>query len=239
MKKKTILYHGSREIVRKPDLLKGKPYNDYGRGFYCTENIELAKEWACSEKNDGFVNTYELDTSKITILNLSSGKYNILNWLALLLKHRTFNVSAPLAAQAKEYLLTNFLPDVGGADVITGYRADDSYFAFAEDFINNTISLKQLSRAMYLGNLGEQVVLVSQKAFTLIRFIGSEPVSKKEYYPKRIRRDMEAREKYSSTRHNPVGHSPKDNTLNDLFVLDILRGGIKNDDTRIQQILPK
>ena len=39
------LYHGSREIVKKPDLLKGKPYNDYGRGFYCTENIELAKEW--------------------------------------------------------------------------------------------------------------------------------------------------------------------------------------------------
>jgi len=234
MKKKNILYHGSREIVKKPDLLKSKPYNDYGRGFYCTENIELAKEWACTEKNDGFVNTYELDYSTLTILNLSDGKYTILNWLALLLKNRTFNISAPLAAQAKEYLLSNFLPDIGGADVVKGYRADDSYFAFAEDFINNTISLKQLSRAMYLGNLGEQVVLVSKKVFTVIRFIGSESVSKKEYSPKRVRRDMEARKKYLST-----GRNPADNTLNDLFVLDILRGGIKNNDTRIQQILLK
>ncbi|MCL2443212.1 MAG: DUF3990 domain-containing protein [Treponema sp.] len=233
MKKKT-LYHGSREIVKKPDLLKSKPYNDYGRGFYCTENIELAKEWACTEANDGFVNTYELDFSKTNILNLSSGKYNILNWLTLLLKNRTFNISAPLAAQAKEYLLTNFLPDISGIDIIIGYRADDSYFAFAEDFINNTISLKQLSRAMYLGNLGEQVVLVSQKAFSLIRFTGSQPISKKEYYPKRVRRDMEARKKYSSSKLNLAI-----NTLNDLFVLDILRGGIKNDDSRIQQILPK
>jgi len=234
MKKNIILFHGSREIVKKPDLLKGKPYNDYGRGFYCTENIELAKEWACTEMNDGYVNTYEIDTLKLTILSLSGGKYNILNWLALLLKYRTFSISAPLAAQAKEYLLENFLPNTGSADIITGYRADDSYFAFAEDFINNTISLKQLSRAMHLGNLGEQVVLVSKKAFDFIRFLRSEPVSKSEYYPKRIRRDMEARKKYVTK-----GRNPADNTLNDLFVLDILRGGIKNDDTRIQQILHK
>jgi len=234
MNKKSILYHGSREIVKKPDLLKSKPYNDYGRGFYCTENIELAKEWACTEENEGYVNTYELDTSELLILSLSGGKYNILNWLALLSKYRTFNVSAPLAAQAKEYLLANFLPDIGKTDIITGYRADDSYFAFAEDFINNTISLKQLSRIMYPGNLGEQVVLISKKAFNFIQFLKSERVSQSEYYPKRVHRDMEARKKYLS-----AGRNPADTTLNDLFILDILRGGLKNDDTCIQRILPE
>ena len=181
MKDKLILYHGSREIVEKPDLLKSKPYNDYGRGFYCTENIELAREWACMEKNDGFVNKYELSSSAMKVLCLSKGKYNILNWLALLLKHRTFSVTAPLTVQAKEYLLDNFLPEVSGVDVIVGCRADDSYFSFAEDFISNTISLKQLSKAMHLGNLGEQVALMSQKAFKLIRFTGSEHVNKNEY----------------------------------------------------------
>ena len=44
---KLILYHGSSEIVQAPVFGKGKSYNDYGRGFYCTEYIELAKEWAC------------------------------------------------------------------------------------------------------------------------------------------------------------------------------------------------
>ena len=219
-KNKLTIYHGSREVVQKPELNKGKPYNDYGRGFYCTESIELAKEWACTEKDDGFVNTYELDTEKLNILSLSDGKYNTLNWMALLLKHRTFSVSAPLAAQAREYLLAYFLPDTSKADVIIGYRADDSYFAFAEDFINNTISLKQLSKAMYLGNLGEQVVLMSKKAFKVIYFIKSEPVNRREWFPKRIRRDVIARKQYLS-----AGRNPADNTLNDLFVLDILRGG--------------
>ena len=30
-------------------------------------------------------------------------------------------------------------------DVIIGYRADDSYFAFAQDFLNNAISLNTLN----------------------------------------------------------------------------------------------
>ena len=50
---KLVLYHGSPGIIEKPVFGKGKAYNDYGRGFYCTEHIELAKEWACTEGTDG------------------------------------------------------------------------------------------------------------------------------------------------------------------------------------------
>lgn len=59
---KLTLYHGSPEIIEKPEFGKGKLHNDYGRGFYCTESIELAKEWACTEGQDGYVNQYGLDT---------------------------------------------------------------------------------------------------------------------------------------------------------------------------------
>ena len=59
--KKLTIFHGSPEIIEKPQFGKGKTYNDYGRGFYCTEHIELAKEWACTEDVDGFVNKYEID----------------------------------------------------------------------------------------------------------------------------------------------------------------------------------
>ena len=41
----TILYHGSEYLIENPQFGKGSLHNDYGRGFYCTENIELAKEW--------------------------------------------------------------------------------------------------------------------------------------------------------------------------------------------------
>ena len=53
-----IIYHGSENIIEKPQYGLGKPYNDYGRGFYCTEYIELAKEWACSSESDGYANNF-------------------------------------------------------------------------------------------------------------------------------------------------------------------------------------
>ena len=48
-----ILYHGSLEIISTPMYGQGKVYNDYGQGFYCTESLELAKEWSCAEREDG------------------------------------------------------------------------------------------------------------------------------------------------------------------------------------------
>lgn len=72
--------------------------------------------------------------------------------MAILLKLRTFDVNTPILAQAKEYIFENFYIDVEEYDVIIGYRADDSYFSFAKDFINNMISVEQLaekSRSIY------------------------------------------------------------------------------------------
>lgn len=191
-----VLYHGSSVIVEKPEYGKGKPYNDYGRGFYCTRHIELAKEWAVGEKDDGYVNKYEIDLSKLEILNLLDEKYHILNWLALLLKNRDFNVHSPVSLQGKQFILDNYLLNTEEYDLIIGYRADDSYFAFARDFISNTISLDQLSYAMKLGELKEQYVLISKKAFDLIRFVSSELVKSEEYYQKRKTRDENARHAY-------------------------------------------
>ena len=153
------IYHGSQKNIEKPIYGVGNPNNDYGLGFYCTKNIELAKEWACVDQSDGFANEYSLDLSDINICNLSSEKYNILNWMAILLQNRQFRVSNDVARNAREYLISEFMPDVSNADIILGYRADDSYFSFANSFLNSLLSLEQLESAMHLGELGEQVVL--------------------------------------------------------------------------------
>ena len=83
-----ILYHGSKEIIERPTLKGGKETNDYGYGFYCTKELELAKEWACPDNNDGYANEYLLDLSNLVVLDLTDKKYNILNWIALLLQYR-------------------------------------------------------------------------------------------------------------------------------------------------------
>lgn len=56
------------------------------------------------------------------------------NGHALLAAHRTYWQNGSIAAEAKAYIREHFLVDISGYDVIIGYRADDSYFAFAQDF---------------------------------------------------------------------------------------------------------
>ena len=219
-----MIYHGSKDIIEKPEFGKGNQKNDYGLGFYCTESVELAKEWACSNnETNGYANQYEIDLSAYKVLDLREEKYSILNWMALLLKFRTFDVNTLISAQAKEYILENFYVDVEEYDVIIGYRADDSYFSFAKDFINNTITVEQLAKAMHLGELGIQIVLKSKKAFDTVKYISYELAECKEYYVKRVSRDKKARETYlSGYRQNLVSDG--------LFVMDIIRKGLKNGD---------
>lgn len=221
-----ILYHGSPEIVRMPEYGKGKPYNDYGQGFYCTENLNLAKEWACGENTDGFVNRYEINPAKLRILNLNSEKYTILLWLALLTKYRSIRISTPTMKRGIEWLNEHFLPEIEHYDAIIGYRADDSYFSFARAFVNNEISLHQLGYAMKLGELGEQFVLKSEKAFSLIQFISSEEVPNEVFFPKRKQRDDKARAAYREELERE--------DLNSLFIRDIVKEGILPDDPRLR-----
>ena len=158
------LYHGSTNIVT-PVFGEGKSYNDYGQGFYCTENLELAKELACSQDSDGYANQYILNLESLNVLYLNGPQYNILNWLAILLENRKFSIAEGLPHEAKKYILETFLPEYKSYDIIKGYRADNSYFSYARDFISNTLSLEDLKQAMMLGKLGEQVVLKSKRAF--------------------------------------------------------------------------
>ena len=223
--KSITIYHGSPHIVT-PVFGEGKTYNDYGQGFYCTENLELAKEWACSQDSDGYANQYVLDLEGLNVLNLNGTGYNILNWLAILLENRKFAIGDGLPYEARKYILETFLPEYRSYDVIKGYRADDSYFSYARDFINNTLSLKDLKRAMMLGKLGEQIVLKSERTFGAITKGKVFPADRNEYYAKYIERDRVARENYreiSSHAFSPDG----------IYVIDLIRGGIKNGDPRL------
>ena len=223
---KLTIYHGSPEIIEAPVFGKGKAYNDYGRGFYCTEHLELAKEWACTENTDGYANKYEIDVGELSVLDLSSDEYTILHWLALLMKYRKLRVSTPVMKRGIEWLEEHFLIDLEPYDVVIGYRADDSYFSFARAFVNNEISLTQLSYAMRLGKLGEQFVLKSPAAFEKLQFVSYEVADNTQYYAKRKARDDEARAAFRA-------ELEKDD-LNGLYMRDIIREEVKPDDPRLR-----
>ena len=214
-----IIYHGSKNIIERPIFGYGNPKNDYGLGFYCTADLELSKEWACSNNElNGYANIYEINLNDYKVLDLTDNKYSILNWIAILLKHRMFDTNNVIAIEAKKFIINNYYIDVTLYDVIIGYRADDSYFTFAKDFINNTISLEQLSTAMHLGKLGIQIVIKSQQAFQGLQYLGYEIANTKIYYTKRLNRDLTARKAYFEECRNNYS---KDNT----YILDIIRKG--------------
>lgn len=224
------VYHGSSKIVEQPIFGVGNPNNDYGLGFYCTESVDLAKEWACSAETDGYANQYTLDISDLSVLSLTNGNYHILNWLYVLLENRTFRITGEIAKQAKDYIFENFAVDYKQYDIITGYRADDSYFSFATAFLNNTISLSQLEKAMVLGKLGEQLVAMSEKAFAAYRFEDAFVASKEIYYPKKLARDTAAREEFRKEKG-------RGSVVSEKYILDIIREGWRNDDERLQRVV--
>ncbi|QFJ55380.1 DUF3990 domain-containing protein [Pseudobutyrivibrio xylanivorans] len=210
-----ILYHGSERIIEKPKYKEGNIYNDYGQGFYCTKHIELAKEWAVDDERAGFVNSYEVNLEGLKVLDLNGSEYSILNWLTVLLEHRNVKISNPVALDGLEYLKKKYYVDIEEYDVIVGYRADDSYFSFARAFVSNSISISQLEKAMYLGELGTQYFIKSEKAFSRLKFIEANPVDYIDYYPKRMSRDTIARNSYNEI----------SNTLDKggVYILDLMR----------------
>ena len=221
------LYHGSDHIVEAPTFGLGKPYNDYGLGFYCTQHPDMAGEWAVGFDHDGFVNEYDFDTNGLEIVDLDAQEFTTLHWLAVLLANRWFDVRAPIANEAREYLLANFSVDLSKADVVEGYRADDSYFTFAQDFINGTISYRQLGNAMRLGELGRQVVVKSERAFSRLQFLDAQEAPRSVWLPRRERRDREAREQY-------FDHERNARKKGDLLITQIIDEEVGPNDDRLR-----
>lgn len=152
-------------------------------------------------------------------------RYCILHWLSLLLKHREFELDTDLAADAKEYILTRFPVETDDVDAIVGYRADDSYFTFARNFLNGAITLAKLSEAMRLGKLGLQFMLKSEEAFNRLRFVEAIPALADEWYPLKKGRDDEARRSYRVAR----GQREK----NGLYIARIMDEEMTIDDLRV------
>ena len=193
--------------------------------IHCTEMEEMAKEWAVSDEHDGYANRYELEMEGLQVLDLDKG-YTVLTWLAVLLQNRTFNVDSPLGREEAAYLKKAFWIDTQVYDIICGYRADDSYFSFAQDFISGAISYQQLKYAMQLGKLGRQVVLVSRKAFSQIKYLDTNRALRLDWLEKKKERDRKARADYLQSDRMRYRRG-------DLYVVQILDEEMTPEDPRL------
>ncbi len=169
-----ILYHGSEKVIEKPDISKGKDNTDYGRAFYCTRDINAAKEWANRNVTNGYANKYLFDGRDLKVLDLRN--MDVLHWIAILMRHRTLE---PLFEEdykeELKFLFENYYIDVSKYDIVIGYRADDSFFVFPRLFVESRIRVAKIKDIYALGFLGEQVALISEKAISRLSYIESIP----------------------------------------------------------------
>lgn len=193
---KIILYHGTPDEVVVPTFGCGEDRHDYGKGFYLTENPELAKEWAVCRPNDknGWVHKYELNTESLKILDFQ--KENVLSWLAELMKHRDAADSKRYKMLAKKFI-EKYGIDTSEYDVIKGWRANASYFYIAREFVRDNIDIEILEELLSLGGLGIQYCIKSELAYANLKEVENELISVEyeEFNQKYNFRDVTARER--------------------------------------------
>ena len=193
---KLILFHGTSEKIVVPTYGRGEKKYDYGQGFYLTESIDLAKEWAVCRPNEenGWVHKYQLDIAELKILDFQDK--GVLSWLAELMKHRD-------AADSKRYrmLSKNFIEKYGidtkDYDVIKGWRANASYFYIAKEFVRDNIDIDILEELLSLGDLGIQYCIKSELAYSKLHELEDDLIAVRyaEFNEKYNQRDITARQK--------------------------------------------
>lgn len=175
-----ILFHGSDEIIKIPRYGVGKADNDYGSGFYTTEDRESAREWAIinGQVGRGICNQYELDFEGLNVLYLDD--YGTLVWIAEIISNR--GTDNTLNAEIGELLVGKYKIDTSKADIIVGYRADDSYIKVVDAFLEGKLTIEEVDRMFRKGQLGLQVFIKSPKAFDCIKFKSFENVKAEQGY---------------------------------------------------------
>ena len=158
-----IIYHGSNLVVEKPILITQNRYLDFGYGFYTTTNKEQAISFADKvyrRKNEGTrqVSIYEIKEDKLfaecSVLRFDSPDEA---WLDFVSENRNGSY------QGKKY------------DVVYGPVANDDVYTTFTLYQSGALSKEQTLEALKIKKLYDQMVFASEKALSLLEFVGIIP----------------------------------------------------------------
>ena len=87
-----LLYHGSNQIIKTPNLNKGRKFLDFGSGFYLSTGVKQAENRARSAKlffdaGSPVINIYEFDEAVVN-LNIHKFKSADIPWLDFVIANR-------------------------------------------------------------------------------------------------------------------------------------------------------
>lgn len=148
-----ILYHGSLEIVKYPEIRIQKYNKDFYFGFYCTIYPEQAKRWATRFGGTGYVSEYRYTINE--------------------------NLSIKIFPQMTEEWLDFIVACRGGKahgyDIVEGPMADDTIFNYVQNFVDGKISREAFWDLAKFKKPTHQISFHTAKALTTLEFLkGSE-----------------------------------------------------------------
>ena len=146
-----ILYHGSGETVKFPEVKKTKYTKDFSWGFYCTKDYEQAYRWAERRHRNGVVNYYNYTENT----NLNIKKFDVMSdeWLDFI-------------AECRSGKLHHY-------DIVEGPMADDTIWNFVNDFLNGLITREVFWEYAKFKHPTHQISFHSIQALDCLQFEGS------------------------------------------------------------------
>lgn len=158
------LYHGSNIVVAHPEIAKGKPFKDFGRGFYLSDDFEQAVEMAervvsrADSDQTPVVSSFEFDESVLTDGSLKVKRFETYTeeWAEFVLHNRDRKMPQPI----HDY------------DIVYGPIADDGVVRQMRRYELGDITLKELMKELqYPPKITFQYFFGSEKALEKLRFL--------------------------------------------------------------------
>lgn len=143
-----ILYHGSKEIVKTPEILVTRYNKDFYFGFYCTLMCEQAKRWAIRFTGTGIINEYEfILSSELDILKFPEMTEE---WLDFIVECRS--------GKSHDY------------DIVEGPMANDTIFNYVQNFIDGKISRSAFWELAKFKKPTHQISFHTERALKTLNF---------------------------------------------------------------------
>ena len=157
------IYHGSIEVVEKPEIRESNRTLDYGQGFYTTSSCEQAEAWVrrrMAEKRtaQGYICIYELDESAMQNMNTFTFEAPTEDWVDFVMKNRTQK------GYVHEY------------DIVYGPVANDRVYASFALYEGGLINKQTLISELKTYKLVDQYLFHTEKALQALTFIETKEV---------------------------------------------------------------
>lgn len=149
-----ILYHGSTEEIKKPDLIHSRKNVAFGIGFYTTPIYEQAEKWCERFQRRGhsaIISEYDFDESQINALKIKRFDTYSEEWLDFIVTCRRGN-------------------DHSDYDIVMGDTANDKVFNTIELYFSGLIDKNVAIERLQYEKPNMQVCFRTEAALRALQF---------------------------------------------------------------------